>query len=88
MGCDDYGYDSAEASREHEYYQKLYKIREELKQVSLGSFMATDLPSILRLLNFQEGGYSSSRPHYNDLEQIESRLSKIKAKESKTVFKG
>jgi len=76
MGCE-YFRDIDEVRREDEYFQRLYKVRNELEKITIGCFMASDLPSILRLQNFTEGGLHLGGPFYSDLEIVEERIQKI-----------
>lgn len=80
MGCDE------EMDIDFEYYDRMNKLRDRLSKMPISNFEIGDLPSILRIIGFEEGGFASDGPFYEDLELLEKRLPQIQTQEPHVVF--
>lgn len=80
MGCEE------DMDIDYEYFDRMNKMRDRLSKMPISNFEIGDLPSILRVIGFEEGGVASDGPFYEDLELLERRLPGLGVQEPRVVF--
>jgi hypothetical protein len=72
--------DPAGAAAQDEEWNRISRLRKELKGVSLGEFTVEELGAVMKLFSLAYNGAGTLRPHKTDFELLEKKVKALKNK--------